>query len=174
MKPKSPQLPLKGALISPRALPLGLVTRLSNGRDPILANLPAAALVRPMLMSLSLSQEEKQRILDELPTLSVFQFEELKKVFADERREFKRTPREEFPEVAALQARAIQSALDLVKQQDDVSQPLLHAWARRILRYGARRGLVLWLNTLSSEWWKQNEDAQLYLLLNQGPTRCGL
>ncbi|MDF1682905.1 MAG: hypothetical protein P1U46_04280 [Patescibacteria group bacterium] len=39
--------------------------------------------------SLSLSTLEKKRVVDAVPTLSQFQFDELKKVFTDERIKFK-------------------------------------------------------------------------------------
>ena len=39
--------------------------------------------------SLSLNTVEKKRVIDTVPTLSQFQFDELTKVFADEREKFK-------------------------------------------------------------------------------------
>ncbi|MDR1988414.1 MAG: hypothetical protein LBQ24_06970 [Candidatus Peribacteria bacterium] len=39
--------------------------------------------------SLSLSTEEKKRVVDAVPTLSQFQFDELTKVFTDERVKFR-------------------------------------------------------------------------------------
>ena len=40
--------------------------------------------------SLSLNVSEKKRVIDAVPTLSQFQIDELRKVFLDEREEFKK------------------------------------------------------------------------------------
>lgn len=116
-----------------------------------------------MLLSLALSQEEKQRILDHLPTLSEWQIEALMQVFADERRKFRQWASTEFPVIVALQAQAIQTTLDLLQANAPVTPPLLEAWTRRILRHGTRRGLSLWLDTLDADWWtRQRHACELY------------
>jgi hypothetical protein len=59
--------------------------------------------------SLSLNTMEKKRVVDAAPTLSQFQFDELKKVFVEEREKFKNLSKEHPEDIKKL----------LVKQQTE-------------------------------------------------------
>lgn len=67
---------------------------------------------RMVLGALSLSLEEKNRIFDSLPTLSLFQCEALEEVFTDETAQFINLP-EEFPIVIRLSAASVIGACAL-------------------------------------------------------------
>ena len=59
--------------------------------------------------SLSLNTQEKKRVVDAVPTLSQFQFDELTKVFKEERSKFKELAKEHPEDIKKL----------LVKQQEE-------------------------------------------------------
>jgi hypothetical protein len=59
--------------------------------------------------SLSLNTQEKKRVVDAVPTLSQFQFDELTKVFTEERSKFKELAKEHPEDIKKL----------LVKQQEE-------------------------------------------------------
>lgn len=59
--------------------------------------------------SLSLNVSEKKRVIDAVPTLSQFQFDELKKVFVEEREKFRELAKEHPEDIKKL----------LKKQQED-------------------------------------------------------
>ena len=59
--------------------------------------------------SLSLNTSEKKRVVDAVPTLSQFQFDELKKVFVEEREKFRELAKEHPEDIKKL----------LKKQQDE-------------------------------------------------------
>ncbi len=59
--------------------------------------------------SLSLNVSEKKRVIDAVPTLSQFQFDELKKVFMEEREKFRELAKEHPEDIKKL----------LKKQQDE-------------------------------------------------------
>ena len=59
--------------------------------------------------SLSLNTSEKKRVIDAVPTLSQFQFDELKKVFVEEREKFRELAKEHPEDIKKL----------LKKQQDE-------------------------------------------------------
>lgn len=59
--------------------------------------------------SLSLNVTEKKRVVDAVPTLSQFQFDELKKVFSEEREKFRELAKEHPEDIKKL----------LKKQQDE-------------------------------------------------------
>jgi len=82
--------------------------------------------------SLSLNTMEKKRVIDAAPTLSQFQFDELKKVFSEERVKFKDLAKEHPDDIKKL----------LTKQQTE--------W------------ISLWslLQTELEDKWKQEEDKQ--------------
>lgn len=82
--------------------------------------------------SLSLSFEEKKKVIDYVPTLSQFQFDELKKVFLEERTKFR--------EMAELHPEDIKK---LLKQQQD-------SWLQ----------LVQWYHMESEKQTVQNKDEQ--------------
>lgn len=67
---------------------------------------------RMVLGALSLSLEEKNRIFDSLPTLSLFQCDELEKVFTDETTSFTNLP-DEYPIVLRLSAATVIGACAL-------------------------------------------------------------
>ncbi len=52
--------------------------------------------------SLSLNTQEKKRVVDAVPTLSQFQFDELKKVFVEEREKFKELAKEHPEDIKKL------------------------------------------------------------------------
>lgn len=64
--------------------------------------------------SLSLNTMEKKRVIDAVPTLSQFQFDELSKVFTEEREKFRELAKDHPDDIKKL----------LVKQQ----QEWLHLW----------------------------------------------
>lgn len=55
--------------------------------------------------SLSLNTVEKKRVLDAVPTLSQFQFDELKKVFTEERQKFRELAKEHPEDIKKLVAK---------------------------------------------------------------------
>ncbi len=67
---------------------------------------------RMVLGALSLSLEEKNRIFDSLPTLSLFQCDELEKVFSEETAQFANLP-DEYPIVLRLSAATVIGACAL-------------------------------------------------------------
>jgi reverse gyrase len=52
--------------------------------------------------SLSLNVSEKKRVIDAVPTLSQFQFDELKKVFVEEREKFRELAKEHPEDIKKL------------------------------------------------------------------------
>lgn len=52
--------------------------------------------------SLSLNVSEKKRVIDAVPTLSQFQFDELKKVFSEEREKFRELAKEHPEDIKKL------------------------------------------------------------------------
>ena len=55
--------------------------------------------------SLSLNTVEKKRVVDAVPTLSQFQFDELKKVFTEEREKFRELAKEHTEDIKKLVAK---------------------------------------------------------------------
>jgi hypothetical protein len=55
--------------------------------------------------SLSLNTVEKKRVVDAVPTLSQFQFDELKKVFTEEREKFRELAKEHPEDIKKLVAK---------------------------------------------------------------------
>jgi len=72
--------------------------------------------------SLSLNTQEKKRVVDAVPTLSQFQFDELTKVFTEEREKFKELAKEHPEDIKKLlgkqQAEWVQLG-DLYKSEKD-------------------------------------------------------
>ena len=107
----------------------------------VFASCDLPAFIRLALGSMSLSMTEKNRVLDEISTLSQFQLDELHSVFIGERREFSSLLRTETPEILELGARAIIETFSLAVLRgvgyEDMA--LETAILRRIVRNKARR-----------------------------------
>jgi negative regulator of sigma E activity len=63
--------------------------------------------------SLSLNTMEKKRVIDAVPTLSQFQFDELTKVFTDERTKFRDLAKEHPEDIKKLVAKQQSEWIDL-------------------------------------------------------------
>lgn len=85
----------------PAALVEPLVTRLV---PPVLADFALEPLLRAVLGSHSLSLLKKQRVLEGIPTFSIFQHDELMKVFTSETEEFTKLLAEDAPIILNLSA----------------------------------------------------------------------
>jgi len=75
--------------------------------------------------SLSLNTAEKKRVVDAVPTLSQFQFDELTKVFIDEREKFKELASEHPEDIKKLVAKQQAEWLqlwDLYKAEEEKNQ----------------------------------------------------
>lgn len=73
---------------------------------PFMATVDMQQFTRMLLGSCSLSMDEKNRIIDALPTLSQYQCDALQEVWADEAKEFQRLVKTEWHIVSALGAKA--------------------------------------------------------------------
>lgn len=150
---------VKGALIDPAALPLTLIRQLAKATPTFCVSKPIDDLLRLTLMSKSLTLQQKTRVLDDLPTLSAFQCDELVRVFTDEHKEFSKLVNKEFEVIARLQAEAILDTMVIAKQRLGASNALIDAWTRRLLRQGALGGLMPWLRSLPTAWWDKHKVA---------------
>ena len=63
--------------------------------------------------SLSLNTMEKKRVVDAVPTLSQFQFDELKKVFTDEREKFRELAKQHPDDIKKLVVKQQKEWLEL-------------------------------------------------------------
>lgn len=75
--------------------------------------------------SLSLNTSEKKRVVDAVPTLSQFQFDELTKVFVDEREKFKELASEHPDDIKKLVAKQQSEWIqlwDLYKSEEENNQ----------------------------------------------------
>lgn len=158
----NPKPPDTAALLHPQMLPSGLVARLAQT-----ATLPpphppesTGALIRTMLLSNSLGLDEKDHVLSQMPTLSVWQVRELMHTFDDERIEFAKLVPSEFEIIASLQARALWAALALAANRCGTSAAQERAWCKRTVRQAATRGLRHWLDTLDAKWWREHAAAR--------------
>jgi hypothetical protein len=72
--------------------------------------------------SLSLNTQEKKRVVDAVPTLSQFQFDELTKVFTEERSKFKELAKEHPEDIKKLLGKQQEEWIqlgDLYKSEED-------------------------------------------------------
>ena len=65
--------------------------------------------------SLSLNLSEKKRVIDAVPTLSQFQFNELMKVFKEEREKFRELAQEHAEDIQKLYAKQVEEWNELVQ-----------------------------------------------------------
>lgn len=79
--------------------------------------------------SLSLNVSEKKRVLDAIPTLSQFQFDELKKVFVEEREKFKELATEHPEDVKKLLSKQQQEWITLGEIYKNEQAKQASAWS---------------------------------------------
>jgi tetratricopeptide (TPR) repeat protein len=97
----------------------------------------AAPLLEGLANSVSLSREEKDRIIDSLPKVSTGQIQELVRIFGEEQRKFRELPPNHWPPTADLVGRhwaewALLSGRRLDVNPEEAVRQLLEGWPRAL------------------------------------------
>lgn len=118
------------------------------------------ALARQILGSVSLDFSAKLQVIEKFPQLTQLKVDAFTSLYAKESESFKKLARKESGDVAALSAKAILNMLLLSAWYYgldlDTDQETETAFICSILGKAALRGLNRTINSMSTDWWKDN------------------